>query len=52
MHGIRINTNSDKAGCYRELLPQIRSLIEGEPDATADLANVAAALKEAFGFSG
>ncbi len=50
MHGIRINTNGDKAGCYRELLPQIRSLIEGEPDATADLANVAAALKEAFGF--
>lgn len=50
MHEIRINTSGDKAGRYRELLPQIRSLIEGEPDMTADLANVAAALKEAFGF--
>ena len=50
MHEIRINTSGDKAGRYRELLPQIRSLIEGEPDVTADLANVAAALKDAFGF--
>lgn len=50
MHEIRINTSGDKAGRYRELLPQIRSLIEEEPDMTADLANVAAALKEAFGF--
>ena len=32
------------------LLPQIRSLIEGEPDMIANLANVAAALKEAFDF--
>lgn len=35
---------------YRSLLPQIRSLVEGESDLTANLANIAAALKEAFGF--
>ena len=35
---------------YRELLPQIRALMEGEDDLTANLANVAAALKETFGF--
>jgi GAF domain-containing protein len=35
---------------YDTLLPQIESLIAGEPDLTANLANVAAALKYAFGF--
>jgi GAF domain-containing protein len=35
---------------YAALLPQIRALMEGENDATANLANVAAALKEQFGW--
>jgi L-methionine (R)-S-oxide reductase len=35
---------------YRALLPQLKSLIEGESDVIANLANVAAALKETFGF--
>ena len=35
---------------YLSLLPQVRSLIEGEADLVANLANVAAALKEAFDF--
>ena len=35
---------------YATLLPQIRALMEGETDATANLANVAAALKEQFGW--
>jgi GAF domain-containing protein len=35
---------------YASLLPQIRALMEGEPDGTANLANVAAALKEQFGW--
>lgn len=39
-----------RADQYRSLLPQIRSLLEGEPDLIANLANVAAVLKEAFGF--
>lgn len=33
---------------YRELIPQIKSLIEGEPDLIANLANVSAALNMAF----
>jgi len=39
-----------KAEQYASLLPQIKALMEGEPDGTANLANVAAALKEQFGW--
>lgn len=39
-----------KAEKYEALLPQIEALISGEPDLYANLANTAAALKEAFGF--
>jgi L-methionine (R)-S-oxide reductase len=35
---------------YRALLPQIKGLLEGEKDLIANLANVAAALKEQFGW--
>jgi L-methionine (R)-S-oxide reductase len=35
---------------YTALLPQIRALMEGEADGTANLANIAAALKEQFGW--
>ena len=35
---------------YAEIKPQIEALITGEPDLIANLANVAAVLKEAFGF--
>ena len=35
---------------YSTVLPLIQSLIEGETDTVCALANVAAALKEAFGF--
>ena len=35
---------------YSNLLPQIESLLFGENDLVANLANVAAALKEQFGF--
>jgi len=35
---------------YASLLPQIRALMEGETDGTANLANIAAALKEQFGW--
>lgn len=35
---------------YRTLLPQIKSLIAGEDDLIANLANMAAALKETFCF--
>ena len=35
---------------YRALIPQIKGLVSGEPDLVANLANIAAALKEQFGF--
>lgn len=47
---IMIHSGAGKEEAYQELLPQIRSLIDGESDLVANLANVAAALKEAFGF--
>jgi L-methionine (R)-S-oxide reductase len=33
---------------YEALLPQIKGLLEGEPDLVANLANISAALKEQF----
>jgi GAF domain-containing protein len=37
---------TDKAERYRELLPQLSALLEGEPDLVANLANATAALRE------
>ncbi len=39
-----------KIETYQSLLPQIESLISGETDAIANMANVSAALHDAFGF--
>ena len=39
-----------KAEQYQSLIPQIKALMEGEIDLVANLANVAAALKEQFGW--
>ncbi|TCZ65272.1 GAF domain-containing protein [Flaviaesturariibacter aridisoli] len=39
-----------RAEQYEALIPQIKGLLEGEPDLVANLANVAAALKEQFGW--
>ena len=38
----------DKTEQYRSLIPQIKGLLNGEPDLIANLANVVAALKEQF----
>ena len=43
-------SRGSKTQQYTALLPQIKALMEGEPDGTANLANVAAALKEQFGW--
>jgi L-methionine (R)-S-oxide reductase len=43
------NTTSRKE-IYDSVVPQIEALISGESDLTANLANIAAALKEAFNF--
>ena len=39
-----------KEEIYQALLPQVEALICGEQDLVANLANIAAALREAFGF--
>ncbi|CAM3807402.1 GAF domain-containing protein [Mucilaginibacter galii] len=45
---LNILQSSDKAAQYQSLLPQIEALLHGETDLTANLANMAAALKEQF----
>ena len=46
---LQIITGSKKEQ-YQSLLPQIKGLLEGETDLVANLANIAAALKEQFGW--
>jgi GAF domain-containing protein len=45
-----IPETANKSEKYEALIPQIEALISGEEDLYANLANTAAALKEAFGF--
>jgi L-methionine (R)-S-oxide reductase len=40
----------DKGRRYGELLPQIEALMAGEPDLVANMANMAAALRQGMGF--
>ncbi|MEO8648161.1 MAG: GAF domain-containing protein [Acidobacteriota bacterium] len=47
---IAFSGTSSRQEIYSELVPQIESLIAGERDLVANLANIAAVLKEAFGF--
>jgi len=42
--------NYSKEETYKSLLPQIQELVKKEQDLIANLANIAAALKHAFGF--
>ena len=42
--------NGDKQEMYETLLPQIASLVGNETDLIANMANIAAALKQTFGF--
>jgi L-methionine (R)-S-oxide reductase len=45
-----IPKTASKKDIYEALVPQIEALVTGETDLTANLANISAALKEAFGF--
>jgi GAF domain-containing protein len=45
-----IIATGSRAEQYQSLIPQIKALIEGEPNLVANLANVSAALKEQFGW--
>jgi GAF domain-containing protein len=45
-----ISQSTDKASKYQTLIPQIEALTTGEPDLIANLANIAAALKQTMNF--
>ncbi len=47
---IAFSKSADRAIIYDELVPQVEALLSGETDTIANLANVAAVLKEAFSF--
>ena len=50
MEQLIIQEGTTKRERYEALLPQVRAVVEGEPDLIANMANVAAMLHEAFGF--
>jgi GAF domain-containing protein len=45
-----VDQNLDREAQYQSLLPQIEALVADEPDLIANLSNIAAALKQTFGF--
>lgn len=47
---LAFSKTQDRKVIYEEITPQIEALIAGETELIANLANVAAVLKEAFGF--
>lgn len=47
---VAFSKTADRGVIYGEIIPQIDALITDEPDLIANLANVAAVLKEALGF--
>lgn len=47
---LSISSSTKKSERYETVLPQIESLVMGEPDLIANLANIAAALKQTFDF--
>ena len=48
--GVQFSKTAPREQVYSEITPQIEALIAGERDLVANLASVAAVLKEAFGF--
>ncbi len=47
---LQLPQTQEKSQIYQALLPQIEALVQDEDNMIANLANVAAALKQAFGF--
>lgn len=47
---LAFSKTADRKTIYEEIAPQIEALVGGETDTIANLANIAAVLKEAFGF--
>ena len=47
---LHIALSADKQERYDTLVPQIKSLVSGEPDLIANLSNIAAALRQTMNF--
>jgi L-methionine (R)-S-oxide reductase len=47
---LALSKSADRKVVYEEITPQIEALVAGENDLIANLANISAALKEAFDF--
>ena len=47
---LAFSKTTDRRKIYEEIAPQVSSLVAGESDLVANLANITAILKEAFGF--
>ncbi|WP_320824914.1 GAF domain-containing protein [Reinekea sp.] len=47
---LNISASTDRRKRYQQLLPQLQALTSGEANLVANLANVAAALRQTFGF--
>ncbi|CAN5279581.1 GAF domain-containing protein [soil metagenome] len=47
---LAFSKTANRKKIYDEIAPQVEALVSGETDLTANLANITAALKEAFGF--
>lgn len=47
---LTFSPSAGRATIYNEIAPQVAALVAGERDVTANLANIAAVLKEALGF--
>lgn len=50
VEALAISHHGDRATGYAELLPQLQALTAGETNRIANLANVAAAIRQTFGF--
>ena len=47
---LNITKGATREELYQEVIPQIKALIDNEPDPIANMANLAAVLREVFGF--
>ncbi len=45
-----VSSSPEKRTRYQTLLPQLKAIVEGEPDLVANLSNLAAALKQTMNF--
>jgi GAF domain-containing protein len=50
VESIAFTRGADRAAIYGEIIPQVEALIGDETDMVANMANIAAVLREAFGF--